>query len=98
MRGAIAVCALFVVFMVNVDVPMYWGRWREQQAQGLPMLGLLEGLHAATHVWVVTHELAPWRDEMAWMALYFSAGVWISIALGLAPAGPARGRTEEPKF
>ena len=31
--------------------------------------------------WVVTHDLAEWKDEMAWMALYFSLAVWSSLAL-----------------
>jgi hypothetical protein len=31
--------------------------------------------------WVVTHDLAEWKDEIAWMSLYFSAAVWASLAL-----------------
>ena len=31
--------------------------------------------------WVVTHELAEWKDEIAWMSLYFSIAVWGSLAL-----------------
>jgi hypothetical protein len=30
---------------------------------------------------VVTHDLAEWKDEIAWMSLYFSAAVWVSLAL-----------------
>ena len=29
----------------------------------------------------MTHDLAEWRDEIAWMSLYFSAAVWASLAL-----------------
>jgi hypothetical protein len=29
----------------------------------------------------VTHDLAEWKDEIAWMSLYFSAAVWASLAL-----------------
>jgi hypothetical protein len=29
----------------------------------------------------VTHDIAEWRDEIAWMSLYFSAAVWASLAL-----------------
>ena len=33
-------------------------------------------------IWaVVTHDLAEWKDEIAWMSLYFSAAVWASLAL-----------------
>jgi len=30
---------------------------------------------------VVTHDLAEWKDEIAWMSLYFSLAVWSSLAL-----------------
>jgi len=29
----------------------------------------------------VTHDLAEWKDEIAWMSLYFSMAVWASLAL-----------------
>jgi hypothetical protein len=29
----------------------------------------------------VTHDLAEWKGEIAWMSLYFSAAVWASLAL-----------------
>ena len=29
----------------------------------------------------MTHELAEWKDEIAWMSLYFSIAVWASLAL-----------------
>jgi hypothetical protein len=30
---------------------------------------------------VVTHDLAEWKDEIAWMSLYFTTAVWASLAL-----------------
>jgi hypothetical protein len=30
---------------------------------------------------VVTHRIASWSDEIAWMSLYFSVAVWSSLAL-----------------
>jgi len=41
----------------------------------------LEGLRDVSTRWIVTHELAEWKDEIAWMSLYFSAAVWASLAL-----------------
>src|SRR2546421_409463 len=32
-------------------------------------------------LWVVTHRIALWSDEIAWMSLYFSVAVWTSLAL-----------------
>jgi hypothetical protein len=29
----------------------------------------------------VTHDFEHWKDEIAWMSLYFSAAVWASLAL-----------------
>ena len=29
----------------------------------------------------MTHDLAEWKDEIAWMSLYFSLAVWASLAL-----------------
>jgi hypothetical protein len=29
----------------------------------------------------VTHDIAEWKNEIAWMSLYFSAAVWASLAL-----------------
>ena len=41
----------------------------------------LEGLRDVSTRWVVTHDIAEWKDEIAWMSLYFSVAVWASLAL-----------------
>jgi hypothetical protein len=40
---------------------------------------------------VVSHRWQDWQNEVAWMSLYFSVAVWLSIALVHAPV-PARAR------
>ena len=45
------------------------------------LLGLLEGLRDVSTRWIVTHDIAHWKGEIAWMSLYFSAAVWASLAL-----------------
>jgi hypothetical protein len=45
------------------------------------MLRPLEGLRDVSTRWVVTHDLRAWKDEIAWMSLYFSVAVWASLAL-----------------
>jgi len=72
--------AFYLAFLVTVDVPMYLSRWRAGHPDG-KLLGLLEGLHDVATRWVVTHDIAHWKGELAWMALYFSAAVWSSLAL-----------------
>jgi hypothetical protein len=71
----------YAAFMFAVDLPMYFGRWQADLARGKELFGLLAGLHdAATH-WVVTRDIADWKDEIAWKSLYFSVAVWTSLAL-----------------
>jgi len=79
--AAAAGIAFYVVFMASVDVPMYFGRWQADLATGKAYLGLLAGLHDVATRWIVSHDIAPWRDEIAWMSLYFSTAVWSSLAL-----------------
>jgi hypothetical protein len=71
----------YVGFMVAVDVPMYLERWQTDLASGKELLGLFGGLYDVATRWVVTHRIASWSDEIAWMSLYFSAAVWSSLAL-----------------
>jgi hypothetical protein len=52
-------------------------------ARGSRRLRPLEGLRDASTRWVVTHDFAQWKDEIAWMSLYFTAAVWASLALCL---------------
>jgi hypothetical protein len=62
----------YLVFLLTVDVPMYVGRWRDKAANGRRLLRPLEGLYDASTRWVVTRDIAAWKDEIAWMSLYFS--------------------------
>ena len=85
-QWAIAATALgaagYLMFMVTVDVPMYFVRWQAQIASGYHFLGLAAGLHDLATRWIVNHDIARWRHEIPWMTLYFSLAVWASLALG----------------
>ena len=78
---AIAGIAGFLAFLMTVDVPMYVKRWRTGDADGDKRLTPRQGLRDVMTRWVVTHDLAEWKEEMTWMALYFSLAVWSSLAL-----------------
>jgi hypothetical protein len=84
-RGILVVAIIgiagYLAFLITVDVPMYFARWRAKVADGSQRLRPLEGLRDVSTRWVVTHDLAAWREEILWMSLYFSAGVWASLAL-----------------
>lgn len=83
---AIIGIAGYLAFLVAVDVPMYLNRWRLGRAVGHNTLSPLEGLRDARTRWIVTHDFAQWRGEIAWMSLYFTAAVWASLALCFAYA------------
>jgi hypothetical protein len=78
---AIAAGIAYVLFMCTVDVPMYWRRWARDEAAGHRYLTIAEGWSDAWERRVVTRRWEDWREEMPWMSLYFSACVWLSLAM-----------------
>jgi hypothetical protein len=81
LAGTIVGIAGYLAFLMTLDVPMYLSRWRAEAADGGKRLRPLEGLRDVSMRWVVTHDFDEWKDEIAWMSLYFSAAVWASLAL-----------------
>jgi len=79
--ATVAGIACYLAFLVTIDVPMYFARWQVDQASGKPLLDIVSGFHDVSTRWIVTHDVAHWQQEFAWMALYFSAAVWSSLAL-----------------
>ena len=79
--GALVGIVVYLAFLMTVDVPMYLKRWRADVARGNRGLNPLEGFRDVSTRWVVTYDLSEWRDEIAWMSLYFSAAVWASLGL-----------------
>jgi hypothetical protein len=80
--AASAGIALYLLFMVLVDVPMYFSRWLAQRPTGHQFFGLAAGVHDLATRWIVTYNAGRWRREIPWMSLYFSLAVWTSLALG----------------
>jgi hypothetical protein len=87
---AIVLNVAYMAFMCGVDVPMYFSRWRADQSVARPYLTLRQGWADAQERRVVTHRWVDWKEEIPWMSLYFSAGVWVSI--GVAQAAASRSR------
>jgi hypothetical protein len=79
----------YVAFMFLVDVPMYWSRWVADEARGRHYLSLTHGVHDIARRWAVSYRWQDWQSEVAWMSLYFSVAVWISISLIHAPVPQA---------
>ena len=80
---AIIGIAGYLAFLITIDVPMYLSRWHDGIAGEREILGAVQGFRDACTRWVVTHDFAHWKDEIAWMSLYFTAAVWASLALCL---------------
>ena len=79
---AIVGIAGYLAFLATIDIPAYVRRWRSKTGNDRKLLlRPLEGLRDVTTRWVVTHDIAAWKDEIPWMSLYFSAAVWASLAL-----------------
>src|SRR4029077_3336513 len=70
--AAFASVIAYVAFLALIDVPMYFDRWQADQESGKKILSLLAGLYDVSTRWVVTRDIAQWKDEIAWMSLYFS--------------------------
>jgi hypothetical protein len=83
--AAVVLGVLYVGFMCTVDVPMYVSRWLADEANGRQYFSLGQGLEDVRSRWVVTFDWEEWRAEIPWMSLYFSLGVWCSIALMSVP-------------
>ena len=79
--ATIAGGAAYVAFIFGYDVPMYWSRWRSDQANGHVYLSLADGRVDVSRRWRVSYRWEDWRDEVPWMSLYFTFGVWSSIGL-----------------
>jgi hypothetical protein len=64
-----------------VDIPLYITRWRNSKRSGLRYLRIRDGLKDAFVRRQVTHASEDWRNDVLWMSLYFSVGVWVSLVI-----------------
>jgi hypothetical protein len=89
----------YVIYLLLVDVPMYWHRWITDEAAGRQYLSFAQGLLDVSERRVVDFRWQDWKTEIAWMTLYFSVAVWISISLIYAALRGAQRRREgsEPR-
>jgi hypothetical protein len=71
----------YLAFLLTIDVPMYFDRWQVDLAAGKEPLDALAGLYDVATNWVVSHDINEWKDEIAWMSLYFTGAVWSSLVL-----------------
>ncbi len=77
--------SLYVMFMTTVDVPMYYQRFISDTIQGKDYLTISQGLHELNTNWHSTHSYTDWEGELAWMFLYFTTAVWVSLGMVRTP-------------
>jgi hypothetical protein len=80
----VAGCVVYGVgaaLTLAVDVRMYIRRWRTNAA--VARLPLATGLRDSGLRRQPTAAWAVWREEVPWMTVYFSIGVWTSLAMVL---------------
>jgi hypothetical protein len=75
----------FVAYVIGVDAPMYWRRYRNGRARGQAYMRLDQGARDAWHRRVHSGNWAAWRADALWLTPYFSVDVWISIAMVCIP-------------
>ena len=77
-----------VMFMTIIDVPMYIRRWNERRRRDDKggYLSLSKGLPDALSRRVAVKTWAFWREEVPWLTLYFSLGVWLSQGFQTVPS------------
>ena len=73
--------AAYVAFIFVYDVPMYWSRWLVDRTNGHEYLSITDGLVDVSTRWRVSYRWEDWRNEVPWMSLYFTFGVWSSVWL-----------------
>ena len=85
----VGVIAVYVAFMLAVDVPMYLQQWRDDAARGVEYASLVDGLVAMARCRNVVTDYDPWREAIVWQTGYFGVFPALSVALartGLEPA------------
>jgi hypothetical protein len=83
--------AAYVAFIFLFDVPMYRSRWLADQANGRQYLSIADGVVDAWRRRSESYDWQDWKNEVPWMTLYFTFGVWSSISLvyaSMALGGP----------
>ena len=72
---------VYVIYMLLVDIPMYYRRYTENNESGYQYLSLREGLYDAMSCKLVTTKYEVWKEDAMWMIGYFVFGSFISVGM-----------------
>ncbi|HEY6455005.1 MAG TPA: hypothetical protein VIY90_06925 [Steroidobacteraceae bacterium] len=73
--------AAYVAYIFLFDAPAYWSRWLADLANGHHDLSIAQGVLDACRRRIVSYRWESWKNEMLWMSLYFTLGVWSSVSI-----------------
>ena len=71
------------------DLPSNWRAWRADERHHKRYFRFWAGVVDAATTRHATRAWDAWGHKLLWMTVYFSGGVWSSIALATAPRAPA---------
>lgn len=74
--SSISVSLGYVIFMIMVDVPMYYNRFRNDKIEKKSLSHKVKQLFSCE---IVTTKYSDWSEEMPWMSLYFVFAVWATM-------------------
>jgi len=72
---------IYMMFMVWVDIPMYYNRYLETNSIINTNLSLFESIKDMASCYKISKSYNDWKSEMPWMTGYFIGATFISINL-----------------
>ena len=79
--GCTVVVILYVIYMVFIDVPMYYRRYAENEDLHIEYLSLTDGIEDAMSCKTITKSYEVWKEDSVWMIGYFTFCSLISVGL-----------------
>merc|ERR1712018_357666 len=69
--ACVIIYVIYVMYMLLVDIPMYYRRYAENNELGVQYLSLREGVYDAMSCKMVTAKYEVWKEDAIWMIGYF---------------------------
>ena len=72
---------IYVIYMVMIDVPMYYGRYIENEKLNLEYLSLRDGLEDSMACKLIDNSYRIWKEDSIWMIGYFVFCSYLSVQM-----------------
>lgn len=87
--------AVYIPYMVAINIPLYVQRWKEDEDNGVTYLTFDKGLPDIAECHDASNSWEDWKEDAGWMVGYFGPAVWTSIWLMNAPSLMVGGGEED---